>query len=136
MQIYVLLLPLHLLFLIMFSSLIVLRILFMCLYLLDMDRLYIPKDQASQQKSSLVDSLFELAGKDQFKIFIFSLLLSTLLGFTRVDMRSSYNLLVANLNTLLAQLIFVFISGAGNSELSSSYVPAPLLHLFNLHLFV
>jgi hypothetical protein len=91
----------------MFSSPIVLGILFMGLYLLDMDRLYIPKDQASQQKSSLVDSLFGLAGKDQFKIFIFSLLLSTLLGFTRVDVRSSYNLLVANLNTLLVQLIFV-----------------------------
>lgn len=70
MQIYVLLLPLHLLFLIMFSSPIVLGILFMGLYLLDMDRLYIPKDQVSQQKSSLVDSLFGLAGKDQFKIFI------------------------------------------------------------------
>jgi len=42
----------------------------MGLYLLDMDRLYIPKDQVSQQKSSLVDSLFGLAGKDQFKIFI------------------------------------------------------------------
>ncbi|CAK9200263.1 unnamed protein product [Sphagnum troendelagicum] len=107
MQIYVLLLPFHLLFLIMFSSPIVLGSLFMGLYLLDMDSLYIPKDQASQQKSSLVDSLFGLAGKDQFKIFIFSLLLSTLLGFTRVDVRSSYNLLVANLNTLLVQLIFV-----------------------------
>ncbi len=107
MQIYVLLLPFHLLFLIMFSSPIVLGILFMGLYLLDMDRLYIPKDQASQQNSSLVDSLFGLAGKDQFKIFIFSLLLSTLLGFTRVDVRSSYNLLVANLNTLLVLLIFV-----------------------------
>jgi hypothetical protein len=47
-----------------------------------------------------------------FKVFIFSLSLSTTFGGTRVEAHSPYALLLANLNTLMAQLIFVFLSGA------------------------
>ncbi len=58
------------------------------------------------------------SGKDRFKIFIFSLSLSTTFGDTRVEARSPYTLLPANLNTVMAQLIFVFLSGAGDHQLS------------------
>ncbi len=56
------------------------------------------------------------SGKDRFKIF-FSLSLSTTFGGTRVEARSPYTLLLANLNTLMAPLIFVFLSGAGDHQL-------------------
>jgi hypothetical protein len=70
---------------------------------------------------SLWEVLYVLCGgEDRFKIFIFSLSLSTTFGGTRVEARSPYTLLVANLNTLMAQLIFVFLSGAGGLQLSLS----------------
>lgn len=47
------------------------------------------------------------------RIFIFSFSLSTTFGGARVEARSPYALLLANLNTLMAQLMFVFFSGAG-----------------------
>jgi hypothetical protein len=37
-----------------------------------------------------------------------------------VEARSPYNLLLANLNTLTAQLVFVFLSGAGTLIIFSS----------------
>lgn len=54
-----------------------------------------------------------MAGETEFKVFVFSLSLCTMFGGTGVEARSTYNLLVANANTLTAQLIFVFLSGAG-----------------------
>jgi hypothetical protein len=70
-------------------------------------------------------SLLELSvGKDPtlgrldvlFEVFLFSLSLSTTFGGSRLDARSPFCLLVANINTLMAQLMFVFLSGAGKSD--------------------
>jgi hypothetical protein len=49
--------------------------------------------------------------------------LSTTFGGTRVEARSPYALLLANLNTLMAQLIFVFLSGAVFHRLSQPREP-------------
>lgn len=49
------------------------------------------------------------------RIFIFSFSLSTTFGGAIVEARSPYALLLANFNTLMAQLMFVFLSGAGKS---------------------
>ena len=45
-----------------------------------------------------------------------SLSLSTTFGGAPVAARSPFCLLVANMNTLMAQFLFVFLSGAGNIE--------------------
>lgn len=48
-----------------------------------------------------------------FQVFMFSLSLSTGLQ-PELAPLSPYTLVVANVNALIAQLIFVFLSGAGN----------------------
>jgi hypothetical protein len=48
-------------------------------------------------------------------LFLYSLSLSTMFGGAPVQARSQYTLLVANLQTLVAQFAFVFLSGAGES---------------------
>jgi len=138
--IYTLRLPLHLFFLIMLSSPVLLSVIFTGLYLLDLEGLYIPQDHQPHAESlhhhhqihktstslSLWEVLYVLCGgEDRFKIFIFSLSLSTTFGGTRVEARSPYTLLLANLNTLMAQLIFVFLSGAGGLQLSLSLSLSP-----------
>ncbi|CAK9867701.1 unnamed protein product [Sphagnum jensenii] len=136
--IYTLRLPLHLFFLIMLSSPVLLSVIFTGLYLLDLEGLYIPQDHETHaeslqhhhqiHKTSTSLSLWEVfyvlcGGEDRFKIFIFSLSLSTTFGGTRVEARSPYTLLLANLNTLMAQLIFVFLSGAVFHRLSQPSEP-------------
>ncbi len=145
--IYTLRLPLHLFFLIMLSSPVLLSVIFTGLYLLDLEGLYIPQDHQPHaeslqhhhqiHKTSTSLSLWEVfyvlcGGEDRFKIFIFSLSLSTTFGGTRVEARSPYTLLLANLNTLMAQLIFVFLSGAGGLQLSLSLSSRELWHWFCL----
>lgn len=111
--IYALRLPLPFFFLIMFSTPLVLSFLFTAFYLLDVDGLSIPEDLDWGRRSSWLESVSGVTGETRFKVFIFSLSLCTTFGGTGVEARSSYNLLLANLNTLTAQLIFVFLSGAG-----------------------
>jgi hypothetical protein len=48
-----------------------------------------------------------------FQLFMFSLSLSTGLQ-PELAPLSPYTLVLANINALIAQLIFVFLSGAGN----------------------
>jgi len=53
-----------------------------------------------------------LSGSTLFQIFMFSLSLSTGLQ-PEIAPLSPYTLVLANVNALFAQLIFVFLSGAG-----------------------
>lgn len=110
--IYTLRLPLTVFFLIMFSTPLILSVIFTAFYLLDVDGLVIPEDQ-DWGRQYWWSYLYKFSGEKQFKVFIFSLSLCTTFGGTGVEARSPYNLLLANLNTLTAQLTFVFLSGAG-----------------------
>lgn len=110
--IYTLRVPLPIFFVIMFSTPVLLSVIFTAFYLLDVDGLSIPEDH-DWGKRSWWDNVYGFAGEKHFKVFIFSLSLCTTFGGTGVEARSPYNLLLANLNTLMAQLIFVFLSGAG-----------------------
>lgn len=77
-----------------------------------------------------------------FQIFMFSLSLSTGLQ-PEIAPLSPYTLVLANFNALFAQLIFVFLSGAGiillsmscNLELPRMHVVASELLLSNLHFY-
>jgi len=110
--IYTLRLPLPVFFLVMFSTPLLLSIVFTAFYLLDVDGLFIPEDREWGRRSWW-DNIYGFAGETHFKVFVFSLSLCTTFGGAGVEARSPYNLLLANLNTLLAQLVFVFLSGAG-----------------------
>jgi inward rectifier potassium channel len=110
--IYTLRMPLPVFFLVMFFTPLVLSIVFTAFYLLDVDGLFIPEDHEWGRRSWW-DNVYGFAGEKYFKVFIFSLSLCTTFGGTGVEARSPYNLLLANLNTLTAQLVFVFLSGAG-----------------------
>lgn len=112
--IYTLRLPLPVFFLIMFSTPLLLSVVFTAFYLWDVDGLSIPEDQ---EWGSVI------AGETRFKVFVFSLSLCTTFGGSGVEARSPYNLLLANLNTLMAQLIFVFLSGAVFYRLSQPAEP-------------
>ncbi|CAK9856215.1 unnamed protein product [Sphagnum jensenii] len=137
-------LSLPLFFLIMLSSPILLSIPFTGFFMLDIEGLYIPADDQrpesnhgiissswswwnnnnSSSSSSLDQTPAGLTTAEMcFKVFIFSLSLSTTFGGTRVEARSPYALLLANLNTLMAQLIFVFLSGAVFHRLSQPREP-------------
>jgi inward rectifier potassium channel len=118
--IYALRLPLPFFFLIMFSTPLLLSFLFTAFYLLDVDGLSIPEDLDWGRRSSWWESVYGVTGETQFKVFVFSLSLCTTFGGTGVEARSPYNLLLANLNTLTAQLVFVFLSGAGTLIIFSS----------------
>lgn len=110
--IYALRLPLPVFFLIMFATPLLLSIVFTALYLLDVDGLSIPEDREWGRRSWW-DNVYCFVGETHFKVFIFSLSLCTTFGGSGIEARSPYNLLLANLNTLMAQLVFVFLSGAG-----------------------
>jgi hypothetical protein len=85
----------------------------------------VPTGFVAQGEKQHGTSLLELsAGKDAnlgrldvlFEVYLFSLSLSTTFGGSRLDARSPFCLLIANINTLMAQLMFVFLSGAGKSD--------------------
>lgn len=120
--IYTLRLPLPVFFLIMFSTPLLLSVVFTAFYLLDVDGLSIPEDR-DWGRRSWWDHVYGFAGETHFKVFIFSLSLCTTFGGTGVEARSPYTLLLANLNTLMAQLIFVFLSGAVFYRLSQPAEP-------------
>ncbi|KAG0584587.1 hypothetical protein M758_3G221800 [Ceratodon purpureus] len=121
--IYTLRLPLPFFFLFMFSTPLLLSFLFTAFYLLDVDGLSIPEDLNWGKRSSWWENVYGVTGETQFKVFIFSLSLCTTFGGTGVEARSPYNLLLANLNTLTAQLVFVFLSGAVFHRLSQPAEP-------------
>lgn len=116
--IYALRLPLYMFVLITFSSPLVLSILFTGFYLLDMEGFHVP-DGAEPWWDGVVPGSVEKG----VRIFIFSFSLSTTFGGARVEARSPYALLLANLNTLMAQLMFVFFSGAVFHRLSQPVEP-------------
>lgn len=120
--IYTLRLPLPVFFLVMFSTPLLLSIVFTAFYLLDVDGLFIPEDR-EWGKRSWWDNIYGFAGETHFKVFVFSLSLCTTFGGAGIEARSPYNLLLANLNTLLAQLVFVFLSGAVFYRLSQPAEP-------------
>ncbi|KAG0554007.1 hypothetical protein KC19_12G055900 [Ceratodon purpureus] len=120
--IYTLRLPLPVFFVIMFSTPLVLSVVFTAFYLWDVDGLFIPEDR-DWGRRSWWDNVYGFAGETHFKVFVFSLSLCTTFGGTGVEARSPYNLLLANLNTLTAQLIFVFLSGAVFYRLSQPAEP-------------
>lgn len=120
--IYALRLPLPVFFLIMFATPFLLSIVFTAFYLLDVDGLFIPEDREWGRRSWW-DNVYCFVGETHFKVFIFSLSLCTTFGGTGIEARSPYNLLLANLNTLMAQLVFVFLSGAVFFRLSQPAEP-------------
>eukprot|EP00271_Cylindrocystis_brebissonii_P002895 TRINITY_DN13652_c0_g2_i1.p1 TRINITY_DN13652_c0_g2~~TRINITY_DN13652_c0_g2_i1.p1 ORF type:complete len:708 (-),score=100.12 TRINITY_DN13652_c0_g2_i1:115-2238(-) len=60
----------------------------------------------------------DVVGQNILAVFFYSLSLSTTLGCEKLQAHSPFTLMVANLNTLCAQLAFVFISGAVFHRLS------------------
>lgn len=77
--------------------------------MLDAEGFQVPEGVAEVWWDGVVPGFVEKS----IRIFIFSFSLSTTFGGARVEARSPYALLLANLNTLMAQLMFVFFSGAG-----------------------
>lgn len=122
LYIYVLRLPLPAFFLCMLSTPLLLSAFFTCLYLLDANGLHVIHDDDWDSRT-FFDWMDHAAGEFLFKIFMFSLSLSTTFNGTRVEARSPYSLLIANINTLTAQLIFVFLSGAVFHRLSQPAQP-------------
>ncbi|KAG0621365.1 hypothetical protein M758_3G014200 [Ceratodon purpureus] len=116
--IYALRLPLSTFVLITFSSPLILSILFTGFYLLDMEGFHVPEG-AQPWWDGVVPGLVEKG----IRIFIFSFSLSTNFGGATVEARSPCALLLANLNTLMAQLMFVFFSGAVFHRLSQPVEP-------------
>lgn len=116
--IYALRLPLSMFVLITFSSPLVLSILFTGLYLLDTEGFQVPEG-AEKWWDGVVPGSVEKGTR----IFIFSFSLSTTFGGAIVEARSPYALLLANFNTLMAQLMFVFLSGAVFHRLSQPVEP-------------
>ncbi|XP_073387197.1 uncharacterized protein [Physcomitrium patens] len=97
----------------------VLSILFTGFYLLDAEGFQVPEGVAEVWWDGVVPGFVEKS----IRIFIFSFSLSTTFGGARVEARSPYALLLANLNTLMAQLMFVFFSGAVFHRLSQPVEP-------------
>lgn len=89
-----------------------------------MDGFHVPKGTEPWWDPGVVPGFVEKG----IRIFIFSFSLSTTFGGARVEARSPYALLLANLNTLMAQLMFVFFSGAGKTLTNSLLDAQPFLN--------
>lgn len=100
----------------------VLGLLFTPLYLLDVDGLsfngVVPEDAATSPLVSAKQRCLAF-----LNIFLYALSLSTTFGGAPVAARSPFCLLVANVNTLLAQFLFVFLSGAVFARMSQPSYP-------------
>ncbi|MCO5593643.1 hypothetical protein L7F22_047659 [Adiantum nelumboides] len=105
-----------------FLSPLVLGLLFTPLYLFDVDGLsfngVVPDDAATSPMVSAKQRCLAF-----LNIFLYALSLSTTFGGAPVAARSPFCLLVANVNTLLAQFLFVFLSGAVFARMSQPSYP-------------
>lgn len=99
-----------------------LGVLFTPLYLLDVDGLtfngVVPEDATTSPFASAAQRCLAF-----LNIFLYALSLSTTFGGAPVAARSPFCLLVANVNTLLAQFLFVFLSGAVFARMSQPSYP-------------
>ncbi|KAI5069404.1 hypothetical protein GOP47_0015705 [Adiantum capillus-veneris] len=105
-----------------FLSPLVLGLLFTPFYLLDVDGLsfngVVPEDAATSPMVSAKQRCLAF-----LNIFLYALSLSTTFGGAPVAARSPFCLLVANVNTLLAQFLFVFLSGSVFARMSQPSYP-------------
>ncbi|XP_057865686.1 uncharacterized protein LOC131073294 [Cryptomeria japonica] len=101
---------------------VVLGLLFSLLYLLDIDGLsfdgVMNKDPEGDSIASTRHRCFTL-----LNVFLYALSLSTTFGGSPVAAVSPFCLLVANMNTLAAQFLFVFLSGAVFARMSQPSQP-------------
>lgn len=109
----------------MFSAPVLLSVIFTILYLPQFNGLALDETlrdflQTSDQKGPLEG--LQLSWETVFRVFMFSVSLSTGLQ-PELAPLSPYTLVVANLNALFAQLIFVFLSGAVFARLSQPSQP-------------
>lgn len=91
---------------------------FSFLYLLDPSGLEPSARSHFFSASPLEQRMAELLGPHLLLTFFYSLSIATTMGGGPMEARSPFCLLVANLETLCAQLIFVFLSGAVFQRLS------------------
>ncbi|KAH6556206.1 hypothetical protein KP509_1Z197600 [Ceratopteris richardii] len=95
-----------------FLAPVLLGLLFTSIYLLDVDGLsfngIVPEDATTNPLVSAKQRCLAF-----LNVFLYALSLSTTFGGAPVAAESPFCLLVANINTLLAQFLFVFLSGAG-----------------------
>ncbi|MCO5581164.1 hypothetical protein L7F22_035042 [Adiantum nelumboides] len=99
-----------------------LGLLFMPLYLLDVDGIsfngIVPEDTSTNPLVSAKQRFLAF-----LNVFLYALSLSTTFGGAPVAAESPFCLLVANVNTLLAQFLFVFLSGAVFARMSQPSYP-------------
>ncbi|MCO5587945.1 hypothetical protein L7F22_041898 [Adiantum nelumboides] len=111
----------HFLVGVLFAPLI-LGLLFTPLYLLDVDGLsfngIVPEDATTNPLVSAKQRFLAF-----LNVFLYALSLSTTFGGAPVAAESPFCLLVANVNTLLAQFLFVFLSGAVFARMSQPSYP-------------
>lgn len=114
--------PIGLFLVAVFLAPLVLGLLFTPLYLLDVDGLsfngVVPEDATTSPLVSATQRCLAF-----LNIFLYALSLSTTFGGAPVAARSPFCLLVANVNTLLAQFLFVFLSGAVFARMSQPSYP-------------
>lgn len=105
-----------------FCAPLILGLLFTPLYLLDVDGLsfngIVPEDATTNPLVSAKQRFLAF-----LNVFLYALSLSTTFGGAPVAAESPFCLLVANVNTLLAQFLFVFLSGAVFARMSQPSYP-------------
>ncbi|KAI5068995.1 hypothetical protein GOP47_0015296 [Adiantum capillus-veneris] len=105
-----------------FFAPLILGLLFTPLYLLDVDGLsfngIVPEDATTNPLVSAKQRFLAF-----LNVFLYALSLSTTFGGAPVAAESPFCLLVANVNTLLAQFLFVFLSGAVFARMSQPSYP-------------
>eukprot|EP00250_Pteridium_aquilinum_P016475 c23121_g1_i2 orf=173-1870(-) len=101
---------------------VVLGLLFTPLYLLDVEGLTI--NGVAQDDATTVPYVSTRQHFLTFlNIFLYALSLSTTFGGSPIDAHSPFCLLLANINTLMAQFLFVFLSGAVFARMSQPSYP-------------
>eukprot|EP00897_Mesotaenium_endlicherianum_P005546 jgi/Mesen1/5019/ME000025S04419 len=127
--IYMLKLPFHLFALGMFVTPILVSVFFTLLYLPDFQGLALDDTaqkffdlQSNGGSASVEGTGLQMSPSMLFQVYMFSLSLSTGLQ-PELAPLSPYSLIVANVNALAAQLIFVFLSGAVFARLSQPSQP-------------
>eukprot|EP00250_Pteridium_aquilinum_P008826 c18238_g1_i3 orf=675-2492(+) len=115
-------LPIGLFLVGVFLAPLILGLLFTPLYLIDVDGLsfngVVPEDATTSPLVSAKQRCLAF-----LNIFLYALSLSTTFGGAPVAARSPFCLLVANVNTLMAQFLFVFLSGAVFARMSQPSYP-------------
>lgn len=105
-----------------FLAPLVLGLLFTPLYLIDVDGLsfngIVPEDATTSPLVSASQRFLAF-----LNIFLYALSLSTTFGGAPIAAESPFCLLVANMNTLMAQFLFVFLSGAVFARMSQPSYP-------------